>query len=283
MSSSKKLSTLEYVYTFIVPRVTNIGASVVIIGAMFKILHLPNGGGILAAGLVTEAFLFFIAAFAPLYAESHRPDWSLVYPQLKDPNDPEYDKTLMGGTGVSSLPAKKQDPKLAAKMAELDAALVNSVTPDKLQGFGRGMKDLTENVTKMSKLGDASVATEEYSKNVKLASNAIVEMNKSYKTTITAMGEMANASKDAKAYHAQVQGLTKNLTELNTFYEVEMREAKKHVKSVNDFYKGLGVALENVSNAGKDAATFKTEMSKLTTSLTSLNKVYGGMLAAMKG
>lgn len=282
MSSTKKLSTLEYVYTFIVPRVTNIGASVVIIGAMFKILHLPNGGPILAAGLITEAFLFALAAFAPLYAENHRPDWSLVYPQLKDPDDPEYSAVLNAGTG-QALPQVKQDPKVAQKLAEIDAALANSITPAKLDSFGKGMKDLTESVGKMSKLGDASVATEEYSKNVKLASNAIVEMNKSYKTTITAMSEMANASKDAKAYHAQVQSLTKNLTELNTFYEVEMREAKKHVKSVNDFYKGLGVALENVSNAGKDAATFKTEMSKLTTSLTSLNKVYGGMLAAMKG
>ncbi|OJJ17784.1 hypothetical protein BKI52_28395 [marine bacterium AO1-C] len=282
MSSTKKLSTLEYVYTFIVPRVTNIGASVVIIGAMFKILHLPNGGPILAAGLITEAFLFALAAFAPLYAENHRPDWSLVYPQLKDPDDPEYSAQLQVGSG-QALPQVKQDPKVAQKLAEIDAALANSVTPAKLDNFGKGMKDLTESVNKMSKLGDASVATEEYSKNVKLASNAIVEMNKSYKTTITAMSEMANASKDAKSYHAQVQSLTKNLTELNTFYEVEMREAKKHVKSVNDFYKGLGVALENVSNAGKDAATFKTEMSKLTTSLTSLNKVYGGMLAAMKG
>lgn len=283
MSSSKKLSTLEYVYTFIVPRVTNVGAAIVIIGAMFKILHLPNGGPILAAGLITEAFLFGLAAFAPLHAEEHRPDWSLVYPQLLPHEHPEYDGTLNNASGTKAIAAPNQDPKVTQRLAQIDAAIATNITDDKIKNFGKGMKDLTENVTKMSKLGDASVATEEYSKNVKLASNAIVEMNKSYKTTITAMGEMANASKDAKAYHAQVQSLTKNLTELNTFYEVEIREAKKHVKSVNDFSKGLSVAVENVSNAGKDAATFKAEMSKLTTSLTSLNKVYGGMLAAMKG
>ena len=282
MSSSKKLSTIEYFYTFIMPRVTNVGAAVVIVGAMFKILHLPNGGPILAAGLITEAVLFGMAAFAPLHAEEHRPDWSLVYPQLLDHEHPDYNGALNAGSG-KAIAAPNQDPKVTQRLAQIDAAIATNITDDKIKNFGKGMKDLTENVTKMSKLGDASVATEEYSKNVKLASNAIVEMNKSYKTTITAMGEMANASKDAKAYHAQVQSLTKNLTELNTFYEVEMREAKKHVKSVNDFYKGLGVAVENVSNAGKDAATFKTEMSKLTTSLTSLNKVYGGMLAAMKG
>ncbi|WP_045114370.1 type IX secretion system motor protein PorL/GldL [Microscilla marina] len=280
MSSSKKLSTMEYVYTFIVPRVTNVGAAVVIIGAMFKILHLPNGGPILAAGLITEAFLFFIAAFAPLHAENHRPDWSLIYPQLNDEDYVPSDKPVLPGSGA---PAVSQDPSVSKKLAEIDAALAKSLTGAKIESFGNGMKSLSENVTKMGKLSSASVATEEYAKNVKLASNAIVEMNKSYKTTINAMSEMSNASKDAKAYHAQVQGLTKNLTELNTFYEVEMREAKKHVKSVNDFYKGLGVAVENVSSAGKDAATLKTEMSALAGNLTSLNKVYGSMLAAMKG
>lgn len=277
MGSSKKLSTLEYVYTFIVPRVTNIGAAVVIIGAMFKILHLPGGGPVLAAGLITEAFLFFLAAFAPLHAENHRPDWSIIYPELVDPDHVPTKRPAI------NAPVANQDPKVAAKLAEIDAALANSLTTAKIDSFGNGMKNLSENVTKMGKLSSASVATEEYAKNVKLASNAIVEMNKSYKTTINAMSEMSNASKDAKAYHAQVQGLTKNLTELNTFYEVEMREAKKHVKSVNDFYKGLGVAVENVSSAGKDAATLKTEMSALAGNLTSLNKVYGSMLAAMKG
>lgn len=282
MSSSKKLSTMEYAYTFIVPRVTNIGAAVVIIGAMFKILHLPGGGPVLAAGLITEAFLFALAAAAPLHAENQRPDWSIIYPQL---NDPSYvpDNTPVIPNSGNNTPAVKTDPKIAAQLAAIDQAIVTNITPAKLEAFGKGMKDLTENVTKMGELSSASAATEEYVKNVKLASNSIVEMNKSYRTTVTAMGEMANASKDAKAYHAQVVNLTNSLTELNTFYEVEMREAKKHVKSVNDFYKSLGVAMENVSNAGKDAETFKVEMSKLTTSLTSLNKVYGGMLAAMKG
>lgn len=280
MSSSKKLSTIEYFYTFIMPRVTNIGAAVVIIGAMFKILHLPNGGPILAAGLITEAALFGMAAFAPLHAENHRPDWSIIYPQLDDPEYVPSNKPVLPSSGA---PAVNQDPSVSKKLAQIDAALAKSLTVDKIDSFGNGMKSLSENVTKMSKLSSASVATEEYAKNVKLASNAIVEMNKSYKTTINAMSEMSNASKDAKAYHAQVQGLTKNLTELNTFYEVEMREAKKHVKSVNDFYKGLGVAVENVSSAGKDAATLKTEMSALAGNLTSLNKVYGSMLAAMKG
>ena len=96
------------------------------------------------------------------------------------------------------------------------------------------------------------------------------------------MSEMANASKDAKAYHAQVQSLTRNLTELNAVYEVELRSASKHVKAMNDFYSSLSVSMQNVANASKDTQKFKEELSMLTSNITDLNKVYGGMLMAMK-
>ena len=48
-------------------------------------------------------------------------------------------------------------------------------------------------------------------------------------------------------------------------------------------YSNIGVAMQNVANASKDTEKFKTEMSTLTTNLTSLNSVYGAMLTAMRG
>jgi hypothetical protein len=41
--------------------------------------------------------------------------------------------------------------------------------------------------------------------------------------------------------------------------------------------------MENMAEASKDTAQFKGELSKLTNNLTSLNKVYGSMLTAMRG
>lgn len=277
--SAKKMSFLDKFFVYIVPRVTAIGAAVVLVGALFKIMHWPGAGAMLTVGMLTEAVIFGLGAFAPIHPESPRPDWSKLFPQLADGADaaPVDLAQLSGGQPV------KQDKALAAKLAAIEAEIANSITPDKIQGLGKGMQDLAGNVAKMSKMADASVATSEYAKNVKLASNAIVEMNKSYSATIGAMAEMANASKDAKAYHAQVQTLTKNLTELNAVYEVELRSASKHVKAMNDFYSSLAEAMKNVSNASQDSQKFKEELSKLTTNVTSLNKVYGGMLAAMKG
>ena len=60
-----------------------LGASIVILGALFKILHWEigplNGGILLAVGLITEAIIFAISAFEPVDDDL---DWSLVYPEL---------------------------------------------------------------------------------------------------------------------------------------------------------------------------------------------------------
>lgn len=274
---SAKMSSLDYIYTYIMPKITSVGAGVVILGALFKIMHYEGAGIMLLVGMLTEAVIFFLGGFEPVHPDAPRPDWSKVYPELA------------GGEAKTKQIAKKpvnlpeRDEQVAVKLAAIEAQIANTITPEKIQTLGKGMQDLANNVSKMTQLADASVATDDYVKNVKLAANSIKEMNKSYSTTIGAMSEMANASKDAKAYHAQVQGLTKNLTELNAVYEVELRSASKHVKAMNDFYSSLAVAMQNVANASKDTQKFKEELSQLTTNLTSLNKVYGGMLNAMKG
>ena len=75
--STKKLFNMAY----------GLGASVVIIGALFKILHWEfgplTGGLLLAVGLITEALIFAISAFEPVDDEY---DWSLVYPELNGAN-----------------------------------------------------------------------------------------------------------------------------------------------------------------------------------------------------
>ncbi len=263
--ANKKISGKLYFYTYIVPKLVGIGASIVIIGALFKLMHWPGAELALIVGLGTEAAIFFLYAFAPIDPPHEAPDWSKIM------------------EGMGNLPAQTQNKELAAKMAALEASLANSISEDNVKNFGTGMKQLAENVSKMTGLANASVATQEYANNVKTAATALVEMNKSYATTMTAMGAMADASKDAKSYHAQIQNLTKTLSSLNAAYEMELQDSKKYITALNKYYGGLSAAMENVVNASKDAEQFKTQMSGLTTNLTALNKVYGAMLSAMKG
>ena len=61
-----------------------LGASIVIIGALFKIQHWSMAGLFLTVGLITESIIFFFSAFEPRHDEV---DWSLVYPELAGLDD----------------------------------------------------------------------------------------------------------------------------------------------------------------------------------------------------
>jgi gliding motility-associated protein GldL len=70
---------------------------------------------------------------------------------------------------------------------------------------------------------------------------------------------------------------------LNAVYELELQDTNKHLKAMNAFYGNLTAAMQNMADASKDTQQFKSELSKLTGNLASLNNVYGSMLTAMRG
>lgn len=284
--SKKKIGLMDYLYTFVVPRVTSLAAAVVIVGALFKIMHWPGAGTMLTIGLLTEAAIFAVYAAQPLHYENQAPDWTRLFPQLNDPNAKGLDLGEMFGKLPAASNRPQQDEGTITKIAALEKALADKVNPGNIDALGKGMKDLSTNVEKMAKLGDASVATNEYSKNVKLASNAIVEMNKSYQATVSSMQAMAKSAEGIKntqtQYQSGLQSVAQHLGQLNSIYETEVKNTEKNVKAMGAYFQQLSVAMNNVSEASKGTEQFKNEMASLTTNLTSLNKVYGGMLSAMK-
>ncbi|MCR4736547.1 MAG: gliding motility protein GldL, partial [Bacteroidales bacterium] len=82
------------------------GAAVVILGALFKILHWPGANIMLMVGMFTETIIFFFSAFEPLHVEYN---WALVYPELaiaEEPAEPskrEKKKLAQGGTPTQQL------------------------------------------------------------------------------------------------------------------------------------------------------------------------------------
>lgn len=265
--SAKKGGFQELLFSTIMPKIYGIGAAVVIVGAMFKILHLPGAGEMLGIGLTTEAIIFFLSAFEPKHPEI---DWSKVYPELAD----DYDG--------KPAPRAKAAPQGSASQ-QLDKMMENAkIGPELIESLGKGMRNMADSASKMSNLANAAVATNEYANNVKTASKSLTEMNKSYATTATALSDMANASKDAKEYHSQVQNVTKNLGALNAVYEMELQDANSHVKAMNKFYSNVTSAMEGMAEAAKNTDAFRQGMTSLNNNITSLNKVYGNMLAAMR-
>jgi gliding motility-associated protein GldL len=267
---SKEGGFKEKFYSDIAPIITGLGAAVVILGALFKIQHYPGAGIMLIVGLGTEALLFVMFAFAP--KEAHY-DWEKVYPQLAEESD-SYDDE--GG-----VVAAADNSNLVGKLGDMMADA--NINQDVISKLGTGINSLTDSVSKIGDLSKAASASSDYASNASEASKQLAAVGKAYKSTADAMSGMASASTDAKAYHAEVQNITKNLGSLNAVYEMELQDANNHIKAMNKFYGNLSSAMENMMDAGKDTAQMKQEIGKLTANLTQLNTVYGNMLTAMKG
>lgn len=255
----------------IIPFFYGAGASVVILGALGKIMHYDWANFMLPIGLGTEAAIFLIYAFQSILRPSAEYQWEKVYPELADDFQGE-------------LPKRSVSTQGAGLTAKMDDMLANAkITPDIFDGLKTGIQSLTGQVSKMADLSDATVATSEYAKNVKTASGQVVAMNSAYGTAVTAMNSMVDATKDAQEYRSQFSKITQNMGALNAVYELELQDTNKHLKAMNAFYGNLTNAMQDMSDASKEAQQFKSEMSKLTNNLTSLNNVYGSMLSAMKG
>jgi len=269
----KRESKLDYFYRVVAPKVTSVGAALVVVGALFKIMHWAGAGEMLTIGLLTEAGLFLIGAFQPAPPPEAHYEWEKVYPELAE-NHP------------GSLPVKKSNDngKSVAALAGMDKMLAEAnLNTEVFKNFGMGMRTLNDSVAKMKDVSNVAVASNEYTKSLQTATKNMSDLGKAYSTTLGAMSAMSDSAKDAKDYHAQVQVMTKNLGALNAVYEMELKDANSHLKAMNKFYSNLTTAMEGMADASKESQHFKTQMTQLTTNLASLNKVYGNMLTAMKG
>ena len=118
-----------------------LGAAVVIVGALFKIMHWPGAGPMLVVGLSTEALIFAVSAFEP----QHMPlDWTLAYPELAGMDDEHGHKKVDNGSPVEQLDNMLED-------AKIDSELIESL--------GTGLRSLSTNASKLSEISDAEYDT----------------------------------------------------------------------------------------------------------------------------
>ncbi len=191
----------------VMAKMYGIGAAVVIVGALFKIMHWPGANEMLIVGLGTEALIFFISAFEPPHQE---PDWTLVYPELAGMEPSESKKGKDQGSISQQLDQMLEEAK---------------VSPELIGSLGNGLKSLSDNVSNMSNLTNASVATSEYTENVQKASKSLEEVNSSFHKAGDAMNTLASVSQGTKEYQSQVEHissemnrLSQNISSLNTVY-----------------------------------------------------------------
>ena len=201
--STKKLFNMAY----------GLGASVVIIGALFKILHWEfgplTGGLLLAVGLITEALIFAISAFEPVDDEY---DWSLVYPELANGQSKGNKNDAKQAKEAEGILGRKLDELL--KEANIDSELFSSL--------GESIKSFEGAAKNMAPTTDAIQHTKKYSEELSHAAAQMESLNSLYKVQLESASRQASINEEvvqnAGALKEQMESLATNLSSLNGVY-----------------------------------------------------------------
>jgi len=183
-----------------------IGAAVVILGALFKIMHWEGANYMLVVGLGTEAVIFLFSAFEKPATDY---DWSLVYPEL-----------ATGDGGERALSVTEQ-LDTALQDGGIDSALI--------ERLGDGMRSLSETAGSLSGAVDAAGATAAYSEQLNSAASNMKNLNALYAVQLEnataqverqndVMEKLSGASNNAEGLASQLQNLQGNLESLNSVY-----------------------------------------------------------------
>jgi gliding motility-associated protein GldL len=225
------------------------GASVVILGALFKILHLPGANIMLILGMGIESVIFFFSAFEPLHVEYN---WALVYPELATGSDIELEESEK-----KSRREKKQQVKSDSMTPTqaLDKMLEEAkIGPELMESLASGMRNLSDNAHKLAGVSDAVVSTDNYTSSLQKASESVRNLTLKYDKVA------ANLETDGGATAAYIESVKRATTAVNQ----------------------LATAYDQTAKSMEQTSSFKAEMDKLTQNISKLSSVYGNMLAAMK-
>lgn len=272
------------------------GASVVIVGALFKILHWPGASQVLMIGMFTEAFLFLIGTLEHPHPEFH---WENVFPQLLEyGTKPELleekshqPRPTLLGAGVAGAPAAATTG-MATPGAEPVAAKSPTLKDEDFKALKDGIADLAKTATQFAELSKvaqsgvklneklvaAEAATTEYAAKlaaVGLATDNLTQATGGLSGAYAQIGaDMKSVAEETKAYKAGVEEVGKNIASLNSVYELQLQAVNAQME-----------AQKSAAAAAKEAAdaqvAFATGAKQLQKQVADLNGIYGSMLNAL--
>lgn len=184
-----------------------IGASIVILGALFKIQHWPGGSEMLTIGMVVEAIVFFVSAFDSVEEDL---DWTLIYPELAGGDRRE--KESGQAKEAQGLLSQKLDDML--RDAKLDSGLMQSLS-ESIQNFKGAAENIAPAVNSIA-------ATNKYSEQMFLAAAQMESLNSLYKVQVESTSKQAEinlqVTENATRLKEQMESLATNLSSLNGVY-----------------------------------------------------------------
>lgn len=263
----------------------SLGASVVIVGAMGKILHASWGGFMLGVGMTVEAVLFALGAFDKPHDEFN---WNKVI-------DFENGNVINAGTKSAT-----------GTGAKIGLSHTESISDDDVKKLSEGIKNLSTTASQLSSIANVAKSTDNLIKNIDTASEATgkfinsqdvlnaasVKLETSYKSIADGI---QTVDKNTKVYAAKVDDINKSLSSINSIYEIQIKNVQAQTESLSKQAETLrtldgnlnavNTELTKIKSTTEIAAAqtdiFKTGTEKLAKQVKDLNQVYGNMLNAL--
>ncbi|MDR0789248.1 MAG: gliding motility protein GldL [Bacteroidales bacterium] len=277
-----------------------VGASIVIIGALFKIQHWPGADITLIIGMGIESLIFFISAFEPLHVEF---DWSLVYPELAGMSADEEAKKKR---------AEKDKKKSGDAVQELDKMLNEAkIGPELIDSLGKGLRNLSETAGQLGLVTNAAVVSEQFVQNMSQASDAVSEVSAAYSRTaenlnkdLLVSGDYLNAVQDATnavgtlatiykdtanalsagdvTYLDELKTMASSLSSINALYEMQIQNSSSQLEATKLVQERIDNLVSNFADTAENVLRYKEQVNALSKKVGALNDIYGNMLAAMQ-
>ena len=255
-----------------------LGASVVIIGALFKIMHWPGAGIVLTIGMCTEAFLFALSAFDKPHVEYK---WDRVYPQLHE------DEEGAVGTGVMNTNAAN-----AAEEKRLELQKIREMVDGEMQNLKDGIHSLNVTAGQLTDLSSAAAVSGEYTNTLRQATSAASafatsqqslkeaseSLDSSYKSIASSI---SSASQGSQNFAAQIDGINKNISTINSVFELQVKSVNEQNEAMKTLASAVKTIETSLNGSAAEAEEYKKQVALLASQMKSLNSIYGGMLSAM--
>jgi len=286
-SGDKGQRTFNYAYS--------IGASVVILGSLFKILHLPGADLMLIVGMGTEAAIFFLSSFDEP-AKDYK--WENVFPVLDDPEaDPSQAPSFPQGGGnggtviIGNVPeggvlsAQGGAAVAGGASAPISVTLGGDVASDPDMGKGSPSASVPLSSAATSEL---NAATENYVRQINEMTEQLEQLkkitaslNEAQSSLLTSYDSLKGNDGATAGYVEQMQLLNRNIAGLNTVYEIQLKSVGAQLDTIDKVNLGLNNIRAMYENGSNDSFRIRQETERMTQTLSQLNAIYERMLQAM--
>ena len=249
------------------------GASVVMIGAYFKLTHIPGADFMLALGLGIEALIFFMSAFEPQHVDYA---WDNVFVELEEDWD-GVQRTQFATSGATgkAQPTSAEDAMLSKMFEKMN------VSEETFNKIGKGLDKLAANAGQMADISNAMAATTNYANAMDRATKSISEFSNAYIQTnqklSDSLGKLDFSALDANT----IKKVANSMQSLNSIYELQLQGAEQTSAASKKLTETMNKYMDNLNASSQNAGVLNDQLTQLSARLTALNNVYGGMLSAM--